>query len=128
MVGWHCIIGWFKFTLASWHAPDESADGVLGDLFPILDQGISGLLDRLWQVHRYITSYRRSMKGPISCISVFIIQKLPTHPGHMRLGIVLHEEEPPCISIRSDVRSEDSIGYDMEVCMTFQGYAFSHHH
>ncbi|CAB1444405.1 unnamed protein product [Pleuronectes platessa] len=33
----------------SGHAPDESADGVLGDLLPDLDQGVSELLDSLWQ-------------------------------------------------------------------------------
>ena len=31
------------------HAPDETADGVLGDLLPDLDQGISELLDSLWR-------------------------------------------------------------------------------
>ncbi|KAJ8345370.1 hypothetical protein SKAU_G00295630 [Synaphobranchus kaupii] len=33
----------------SGHAPDETADGVLGDLLPDLDQGISELLDSLWR-------------------------------------------------------------------------------
>lgn len=30
------------------HAPDESADSVLGDFLPDLDQGISELLHSLW--------------------------------------------------------------------------------
>ena len=33
----------------SGHAPDESADDVLGDLLPDLDQGITELLDSLWR-------------------------------------------------------------------------------
>ena len=32
----------------SGHAPDESGDGVLGDLLPDLDQGITELLGSLW--------------------------------------------------------------------------------
>ena len=34
--------------ITSGHAPDESADSVLGDLLPDLDQGISELLDSQW--------------------------------------------------------------------------------
>lgn len=34
--------------ILSGRAPDESADGVLGDFLPELDQGISELLDSLW--------------------------------------------------------------------------------
>lgn len=79
------------------------------------------------------------MRGPINGINVFIIQELPSHPGHMRLGIVLHQEEPGAhrISISSDNRYEDTIlapysgqdiCYDTEVFMTFQGYAFPYHH
>ena len=33
---------------SSGQAPDEMEDGVLGDLFPDPDQGISELLDSLW--------------------------------------------------------------------------------
>ncbi|KAJ8359464.1 hypothetical protein SKAU_G00159890 [Synaphobranchus kaupii] len=81
----------------SGHAPDELVDGVLGDLLPDLDQGISELLDR-------------------NCLHT-----LATRPG-----IVLHQEEPRahCTSVRSDNRSEDfipvpnssqgTVGYDME--------------
>ncbi|KAJ8342163.1 hypothetical protein SKAU_G00320910 [Synaphobranchus kaupii] len=99
----------------SGHAPDESADGVLGDLLPDLDQGINELLDSLWR-------------------------ELPTHSGHMRPGIVLHQEEPRahCTSVKSDNRSEDfipvpnssqgTVGYGMEVCATLQGYASPDHH
>ena len=32
----------------SGHAPDESTDGVLGDLLPDLDHNISELLDSVW--------------------------------------------------------------------------------
>ena len=39
----------YALPTTSGHAPDESADGVMGDLFPDLDQGISELLDSLWQ-------------------------------------------------------------------------------
>ncbi|KAJ8374091.1 hypothetical protein SKAU_G00046710 [Synaphobranchus kaupii] len=86
-----CLYG---LLTMSGHAPDESADGVLGDLLPDLDQGIS--------------------------------EELPTHSGHMRPGIVLHQEEPRahCTSVRSDNHSEDfipvpnssqgTVGYDME--------------
>lgn len=31
------------------HAPNKTTDGVLGDLFKDLDQGISELLDSLWR-------------------------------------------------------------------------------
>ncbi|KAJ8358599.1 hypothetical protein SKAU_G00151240 [Synaphobranchus kaupii] len=39
----------YALPTMSGHAPDESADGVLGDLLPDLDQGISELLDSLWR-------------------------------------------------------------------------------
>ena len=50
----------------------------------------------------------------------------------MRLGVVLHQEEPRahCSTIRSDSQSEDfilvpnssqgTVGYEMEVCATLQ--------
>ena len=37
----------FALLTTSGHAPDERADGVLGDLLPDLDQGISEFLDSL---------------------------------------------------------------------------------
>ena len=39
----------YALPTTSGHATDDSADGVLGDLLPDLDQGISELLDSLWQ-------------------------------------------------------------------------------
>ncbi|KAJ8345989.1 hypothetical protein SKAU_G00301820 [Synaphobranchus kaupii] len=65
-------------------------------------------------------------RGPVNGINAFLIQELLTHSGHMRPGIVLHQEEPRahCTSVRSDNRSEDfipvpnssqgTVGYDME--------------
>ena len=38
----------YALPATSGHAPDETVDGVLGDLLPDLDQGISELLDSLW--------------------------------------------------------------------------------
>lgn len=82
----------------------------------------------------------RGMTGPDNGINAFLSQLLPTHCGQMRLGIVLHKEEPRAhyTSVRSDNCSEDFIsvpnsiqrtaGYNMEVCVTFQGYATPDHH
>lgn len=65
---------------------------------------------------------------------------LHCHSGHMRSDIVLHQKEPRlhCTSIRSDSHSEDfvslphssqdTIGYDTEVCASFKGYASPDHH
>ena len=39
----------YALPTTSGHALDETADGVLGDLLPDLDQGISELLDSLWR-------------------------------------------------------------------------------
>ena len=38
----------YALTTMSGHAPDDSADGVLGELLPDLDMDISELLDSLW--------------------------------------------------------------------------------
>lgn len=42
-------------------------------------------------------------------ISAFIIQELPTHSGHIKAGIVLHQEEPmaQCTCLRSDHDAEN---------------------
>ncbi len=47
----------------------------------------------------------------VNSINAFIIQKLPTHSGHMRLVVVMHQEEPRAhfMSVRSDSGSEDFI-------------------
>ncbi len=49
--------------------------------------------------------------GPVSGISAFIIQKLSTPSGHMRLDFIMHQEEPRahCTSVRSDNGLEDFI-------------------
>lgn len=49
--------------------------------------------------------------GPVNGINALVIQDLPAHSGHMRPGIVLHQEEPRahCTCIRSDNCSEDFI-------------------
>lgn len=39
----------YALLTTSGHAPDKSADGVLGDFLPDLGQGISELLDSLWR-------------------------------------------------------------------------------
>lgn len=39
----------YALPTTSGHAPDEAADGALGDLLPYLEQGISQLMDSLWQ-------------------------------------------------------------------------------
>lgn len=38
----------YALPTTSGHATDEAADGVLGELLPDLDQGISELLESLW--------------------------------------------------------------------------------
>lgn len=78
------------------------------------------------------------MKGPVSGISAFIIQELPTLSGYMRPGVVLHQEEPSAPALRSDNHSEDfipepnssqgTVDLDMEVCVTLQWCASPDHH
>ncbi len=52
------------------------------------------------QMHQYIMSQRFSIgfrsgePEPVSGINTFIFQELPTHSGQLRLGIVLHQEQP----------------------------------
>lgn len=74
----------------------------------------------------------RGKREPVNGINACIIQELTTHSGHIRLGIVLHQEEPRAhsTSVRSDDHSEDfipvpnsckgTVGYDMEVRVTLQ--------
>ena len=113
----------YALPTAADHAPDETADGVLWDLLPKLDQGINVLLDSLWcysaaadapmhnvpEVLNWIQLW--GTWGPVNGIKDFVIQELPIHSRHMRLGIVLHQEEPRahCTSVRSDNGSEDFI-------------------
>ena len=131
----------YVLPTTSSHAPDESADSVLRDFVQELDQGITKLLDCLWLYlaasdTRYIMSHRFLIgfsQGNVRAshafgINAFVIQKCPTQPGHMRPGIVLHQEKPRahCNNVRSDNRSKDfmpvpnssqgSVGYDMKVC------------
>lgn len=53
----------------SGHVPDETTDGILGDLLPELDQGISELLGIL----RY-RGVLLDLDGPVSGIKSFILQ------------------------------------------------------
>lgn len=61
----------------SGHVPDETTDGILGDLLPELDQGISELLGIL----RY-RGVLLDLDGPVSGIKSFILQELPAHSPH----------------------------------------------
>ena len=96
-------------------------------------------------IHRYITSLRCSIEfGFSECEGQSMVSmpssSLSQHSGHMRPGIVLHQEEPRthCTSIRFENlsegfipvpnRSQGTVGCDMEVCETLQGYASPDHH
>ena len=114
----------YALLTMSGHAPDESADVVLGDAH--LDLGQGDMMASQW--HQSFIN------------EAFVIQELPIHSGDMRPGIVLHQEEPKshCTSVRSDNHSEvfillpkssqDTVGYDMVVCATLQGNASQDHH
>lgn len=83
-------------STASGHAPNETTDGVLGDLLP--HQGITELLERLRC--NLGASDGPECNGPevicwiyvrrlFSDINSFILQELPANHGHMRQGIVV---------------------------------------
>ena len=117
-------------------APDESVDGVLGDL----DQGVSELLLSLWRDWAASATPRRPVVAQSDlgqnetdsqwhqCLHH---PRTATHSVHMRPGVVLQQEEP---SRRSEDflpvpnSSQRTVGYDMEVCVTLQGYASPDHH
>lgn len=102
-------------------APDEFTHGDLGGIssqtwIRTASVGCTGT----WRssIRWYITSHWCSIGfgsggtwGPINGIIVFDIQKPPTHSGHMKLNIVLNQEEPwaRCTRERSDSRFEDFI-------------------
>lgn len=50
------------------------------------------LLTRRWMLFYWIQV--RCTCGPVNCINSFVLQELPTCSCHMRLGIVVHLEEP----------------------------------
>ncbi|TWW77307.1 hypothetical protein D4764_12G0006970 [Takifugu flavidus] len=64
----------------SGHAPNEKTNGVLGDLLPDLDQGITELLDSL-------SINLAAPDGPKH-------NELPAYSCHMRSAIVVDQEEP----------------------------------
>ena len=69
-----------------------------------------------------------------------VIQELPSHSGHIRQDLILHQEKSRahCTSVRSDDHSEDfisvpnssqgTIGYGTVVFETLQGYASPGNH
>ncbi|TWW81480.1 hypothetical protein D4764_01G0012950 [Takifugu flavidus] len=64
-------------------APNETTNGVLGDLLPDLDQGITELLDSL-RINPVAPD------GPKHNVP----EELPAYSSHMRSGIVVDQEEP----------------------------------
>ncbi|TWW56198.1 hypothetical protein D4764_08G0001850 [Takifugu flavidus] len=64
-------------------APDETTNGVLGDLCPVLDQGITELLDTL----------RINLVAPDGP-KHNVPEELPAYSSHMRSAIVVDQEEP----------------------------------
>lgn len=56
-------------------------------------------------VHSWIQVW--GMGGPVSGISVLMIQVVLTNPDHISLGVVLHQEE--CRAHCTSIRSEDFI-------------------
>ncbi|TWW77579.1 hypothetical protein D4764_12G0009690 [Takifugu flavidus] len=67
----------------SGHAPNETTNGVLGDLLPDLDQGIIELLDSL-RINLV------ALDGPKHNVP----EELSAYSSHMRSGIVVDQEEP----------------------------------
>ncbi|TWW71665.1 hypothetical protein D4764_16G0001620 [Takifugu flavidus] len=63
--------------------PNETTNGVLGDLLPDLDQGITELLDSL-----RITL--AALDGP----KHNVLEEPPAYSSHMRSGFVMDQEEP----------------------------------
>ncbi|KAI4892783.1 hypothetical protein NFI96_006341, partial [Prochilodus magdalenae] len=66
---------------------------------------------RSWTAKDPLLSQVRRASGPVNGINSFILQELPAYSLHMRLGIVVHQEEPRthCTSVGSDNGSEDFI-------------------
>ncbi|TWW81768.1 hypothetical protein D4764_01G0015830 [Takifugu flavidus] len=67
----------------SGHAPNEKTNGVLGNLLPDLDQGITELLDSL----------RINLVAPDEP-KHNVPEELPAYSSYMRSGIVVNQEEP----------------------------------
>ena len=96
----------YALSTTSGHAPDESTDGLLGDVLPDLYQGISQLLDSLWCDLAAADGTRHDVPEvldwiqvcgtgwPVHSINAFVMQELLTHSSHMRTSIVMHEQEP----------------------------------
>ncbi len=103
----------YALLTTSRHAPDEMADGVLGDLLPDLYQGISELLDSLWcylaaldalihnlpEVLNWIQVWRTW--GPVNGFNAFIVQKLPHETRYYHAPGGTHEH---CTSIGCALR------------------------
>ena len=119
----------------SGHAPDELADGVLGDLIPDLDQGLSDLLHSLWQylavlMHQYITSHRCSIGFRSREHEGQSMASMPPSSRDCLHTLATGGTRGPLHQRRSDNLSEDfilvpnssqgTVGYDMEVCATLQ--------
>ena len=60
-------------------------------------------------------------RGPDNGINAFVIQELPTHSAHMRLGLVLHQEEPMayCASVNLTITLRISSQYLTAVRVLF---------
>lgn len=81
-------------------------NGLLGDLLPDLDEGISQLLDILWcdvavvdatihdvpEVLDWIQVWEEG--GEENRVNALTVQELLTHSIHMKLGTVMHQQEP----------------------------------
>ncbi|XP_067226565.1 adenosine receptor A1-like [Chanodichthys erythropterus] len=81
----------------SGHSPNETTDGVLEYFLPVLDQGITELLDSL-RCNLAVSDGQKHIE-------------LPAYSRHMRPGIVMHQEErrTHCTSVGSDNGSKDFI-------------------
>ena len=67
----------YALPTTSRHAPDVMTDGVLGDLLPNLDQGISE--HNVPEVLNWIQFWETW--GPVNGINAFVIQELLIHSG-----------------------------------------------